>query len=70
MHEALYALQSDKIDMSMVDMLIKMGADVDKPNYSRTTAFMQAARVAEKRGTGHFDAFTASDTYELVESIC
>jgi ankyrin repeat protein len=50
MHQALFAFEYGKIDMSMVDMLIDMGADVDKPNKSRSTAFMEAARFAAERG--------------------
>ena len=46
LHAAVLARHCCKFDMSMVGMLIEMGADVHKPNYRGTTAFMSAAILA------------------------
>ena len=46
-HAAVMARHECEFDMSMVDMLIEMGADVHKPNYCEESAFMSAAKLAE-----------------------
>jgi ankyrin repeat protein len=53
MHAAVFARHYHNFDMSMVYMLLEMGADVDTRNKWGKTAFMSAVDFAEKRGNNH-----------------